>query len=450
VTDQTLQSTLPSSPESEAALLGACFLNPGIITQTKELLTPSDFYLESHAAIFHAVVQLGKQTEPATVAAYLSQHGQLEQAGGRTMIANLAESMSTSAGWRYHADIILDRSNRRKLVVACEVAKDHANDLTTEYNQTISEHKASIRELEPEDRTDRETNEALCKEIFKDIERREASKTPYTGIKTGFENLDTRAWGLEPGTTTYLIARPSMGKTALSLNIAEYVSKHEPGLVLFFSLESSSKALMRRLVAAHSTVYLTRIRKAELDDSQWPFLMEAFNELSANQNLRIISHPRFKQVERLLSKAETLAIQRPLSLIVIDHIQRMSTGARKQNRHLELSYISELLTSLSQTLNIPMIVLSQLKRGVESRKDPRPELSDMRESGDLEQNADQVWSIYRKDKEAELAEIECLKGRDTGTWKTCLRFDRNIQRFYDTTDQPEPDDNGRVHWQDKE
>lgn len=439
---------LPHSVESEQALLSACFLRPEIIRQVGEIIYHSDFYLEAHGLIFEAVLQLGRQTEPSTVLEHLRKRGNLEKAGGMTAIANLAEGASTSAGWHYNANIIRDRSDRRRLIMACSIASDKSYDITADYPNTISEHKASVRELEPEDRTDRETNEALCKEIFKDIERRQETRNPYTGIKTGFENIDTRAWGLEPGTTTYLIARPSIGKTALSLNIAEYVSKHEPGLVLFFSLESSGKALMRRLVAAHSTVYLTRIRKAELDDSQWPFLVEALNELSANNNLRIISHPRFKQVERLIAKAETMALVRPISLIVIDHIQRMSTGVRKQNRHLELSYISELLTSLSQTLKVPMLVLSQLNRAVESRKDSRPQLADMRESGDLEQNADQVWSIYRKDKEDELAEIECLKGRDTGTWKTCLRFDRNIQRFYDTDEQPEPE--RQQHWQDKE
>lgn len=439
---------LPCNPESEAALLGACFLRPEIIRQVQEILEPADFYGEAHTLLFSVMCKLGKQVDASTVLAECQRAGVLEQVGGKTVIADLAEGVSTSAGWKYHAESIKDNSDRRRLIAICEVARDKAFDPSNEYNQTISEHKEKVRELEPEDRTDRETNEALCKDILKDMERREASKSPYTGIRTGFENLDTRAWGLEPGTTTYLIARPSMGKTALSLNIAEHVSQNELGLVLFYSLESSGKALMRRLVAAHSTVYLTRIRKAELDDSQWPLLMEAFNELSANSNLRIISHPRFKQVERMIAKAETMALVRPLSLIVIDHIQRMSTGARKQNRHLELSYISELLTSLSQTLKVPMIVLSQLKRGVESRKDPRPELSDMRESGDLEQNADQVWSIYRKDKEAELAEIECLKGRDTGTWKTALRFDRFIQRFYDTDEQPESEPS--THWQEKE
>jgi replicative DNA helicase len=445
VTEQIRQ--LPCSIESEQALLGACFLRPEIIRQVQDLIEPSDFYLEAHDIIFQVLCQLGKQTEAATVLSQLTKMGKLESVGGKTAIADLTESVSTSAGWRYHADTVKHMADRRKLIVACSLATDKAHDLTIEYNQIISEHKTTIRELEPKDRTDRETNEALCKAILKDIEQRQESKSPFSGIKTGFENIDTKAWGLEPGTTTYLIARPSIGKTALSLNIAEYVSRNEHGLVLFFSLESSSKALMRRLVAAYSTIYLTRIRKAELDDSQWPLLLEAFNDLSCNQNIRIISHPRFKQVERLVTKTETMALIRPISLVIIDHIQRMSTVTKKQNRHLELSYISELLTSLSQTLNIPMIVISQLKRGVESRKDPRPELSDMRESGDLEQNADQVWSIYRKDKEAELAEIECLKGRDTGTWKTCLRFDRNIQRFYDTDEQPESEPG--PHWQDR-
>jgi replicative DNA helicase len=192
-------------------------------------------------------------------------------------------------------------------------------------------------------------------------------------------------------------------------------------------------------VSAFSDIYLTRIRKADLEDQQWPQLMNAFNDLSDNKCLRIISNPRYKQVEKLCAKIESMALEKRISLVIIDHIQRMNTGVRKNNRHLELSYVSELITSTAQTVKSPMIILSQIRRRPEGEKDRKPELTDLKESGDLEQNADAVVSIYRKDRESEFTEITCLKGRDTGTWSTALRFNRFTQRFYDT-DQANPDD----------
>ena len=274
--------------------------------------------------------------------------------------------------------------------------------------------------------------------LIEKIEERAKSGNRFVGVKTGFQNIDIYMNGLEPKTTNYLIARPSMGKTALALNISDFVALNYPGKVIFFSLESGDKALTRRRLSAHSGIFLSRLRTGDVREDQWPDLIESANALSEN-NLIIIDRPRYKTIENLIALSESLAMESPLSLIVIDHIQRMRARKRFNNRHLELSFISEEISSLAKDLDIPILILCQLSRKVEDRAkhNQQPRLSDMKESGDLEQNADSVWGLYRKDKEDEYAHIEGLKGRDTGTWKTWLRFDRYIQKFYDCEEQYE-------------
>jgi replicative DNA helicase len=177
-------------------------------------------------------------------------------------------------------------------------------------------------------------------------------------------------------------------------------------------------------------VFLSRLRTGDIEDSQWSFLVEAANALSDN-NLIIIDRPRYKKIENLVALTESLAMESPLSLIIIDHIQRMRTQKKFQSRHLELSYISEELSSLAKDCNVPLLILCQLNREVEKRNDKHPRLYDMKESGDLEANADVVIGLYRANKESELLAVEALKGRDTGTWKTCLTFDRKTQKITD-------------------
>jgi replicative DNA helicase len=238
--------------------------------------------------------------------------------------------------------------------------------------------------------------------------------------------------GLEPSTVTGLIARPSMGKTALALNIAENVAAEDKEKrVLFFSLESNVMALMRRRVSAQSYVLLSRIRSGDINDMEWGKIINAMNHLG--DNLFIFDSPKFKRIEDLYAMAETMALESKLSLIVIDHIQKMTTSLKTYSRHNEISTISNKITSLAKDLKVPVLVLCQLNREAEKRvgKEKKPRLSDIRESGDIEQDFDNVIGLYRESKEAEYANVECLKGRDTGTWETVLKFNRFIQKFYD-------------------
>jgi replicative DNA helicase len=216
-------------------------------------------------------------------------------------------------------------------------------------------------------------------------------------------------------------------------------------------LESNAEAITRRRMAARSKVFLWRIRTATLEDGQYPRLMEAANHLCKSQVI-LFEKPAFKVIENLIAQCESMAMDRPpISLIVVDHIQRMRSRKKFQNRHLELSWISEEFSTLAKNLNVPVLILCQLSREAEKRagKDKFPKLVDLKESGDLESNADQVWGLWRQDKEGEEARLECLKGRDTGTWVAWLRFDLQIQQFLDASEPPEHE--GKIHrseWRD--
>jgi len=395
---------------------------------------PTDFYREANRHICQAAFELKDNFNLVSCSEFLTKHNLLEASGGIEYLEHILEATITSAAVEFHAKTVKNYSLRRYIIKACSLAAESASELTVEPAEALSNLKIAIKDIESEQQADFEGNKALMNAVFKDTEERAKSGKKYIGVKTGFWNIDEHILGLEPKTTYYLIARPSMGKTALALNIAENVSQE--GKVLFFSLESNRLALMRRRWAAHSKVYLTRIRTGNIEDSQWPDLIESADVLSKS-NLVIIDRPRYKTVENLTALSQSLAIDYSLSLIVIDHIQRMRTRKKVQNRHLELSYISEEISSLANELNVPILVLSQLSRDIEKQKNPRPRLTSIKESGDLEANADSVWGLYRKDKEAEIAELEGLKGRDTGIWKATLKFDRYIQKFYDSEDHYE-------------
>lgn len=423
----------PHNNEAELSVLGAMFINPGCIPKVQKALDPDDFYGERHQYIAQALFNLKGKATLITVSDFLKGKGLLDKCGGSDYLVSLVEMTTTSAGIENHCTIIKNLSNRRKIINQCALTGDHAFNLTITIDETLSEHKAAIRAMSSGQDKDYRSNKELVKAVVSDIEERSKSGNRFVGVKTGYENIDFLLNGLEPKNSNYLIARPSVGKTALALNMADSVASNYPGKVIFFSLESGDKALTRRRLSAHSEVFLSRLRTGDIRDDQWQDLIQAASVLSEN-NLIIIDNPRYKTVENLVSMAETFAMQSPLSLIVVDHIQRMRSRTKFNNRHLELSFVSEELSSLANDLDVPIIILCQLRRDVETRRNKRPRLSDMKESGDLEANADVVIGLYRQDNEAEVMEVECLKGRDTGTWKTYLTFDRFIQKISDYKD----------------
>ena len=354
--------TLPHSDESEKALMSACFLRPAIISQVRAIIGSADLYREAHGLTFDALCDLEARSDPSTVCEWLQTRGLLEKCGGPAYLMELADFASTSAGWSYHAGIVRDKAKRREIIMACETGSSMAYGID-ESAEILSNLKLNLREIEASEQADCLSAADLCKQVYGEIERRYETKNPYTGIKTGLSNIDTRAWGMEPLTTIYLIARPSMGKTAIALNIGDYVAANYE-TVIYYALESSAKALTRRRLAARSYVSLTKLRKAEMADEEWHAVTEGINSLSGSNKFIIQDAPRLKRVEDLVANATSLAMDRKVSLIVIDHIQLVSSRARFASRHQEISHISSELASLAKDLKIPILILCQLARWI--------------------------------------------------------------------------------------
>ncbi len=422
----------PHNIEVEQAILGAMLINPDCIVKLKSFLDADDFYRESHVLIFKAILEVGNDVRLITHR--LEEKKQLEQAGGTEYIGKLAESISTSASFKYHAEILKDLSRRRKIIYTCMAAEEKSYDLSEELNDTLSTIKTGIREIQGEQKVDYRNNKELVSVVFKDIEERVKGNKHHIGILSGFKAIDSHLNGFEPKTLTYIIGRPSMGKTALGINIADNMALANQGLVLFFSLEMGDEQITRRRLSTESKIHLSHIRAGYIQESQWSNLIEAADKVSEN-NILVIDRAKYKTFENLIPIAETLAHEHKIASIFIDHLQLMNSRKNFNNRHLEISYISNGLKSLAKELNIPLIVLCQLSRKVEDRKDKRPLLSDMKESGDLEQDADIVIGIYREDKDGDLMQIAGLKGRDVGIWGDKLLFNRFIQKIYDSDNE---------------
>jgi replicative DNA helicase len=270
----------------------------------------------------------------------------------------------------------------------------------------------------------------LARKVFSDLERRAQAEEKNVGILSGIRGLDERTGGFEAGNLVLLAARPSVGKTALSSTMAENMAK-EGAVVVYASMEMSGEALTRRRVASESGVFLNRIRWADIEANQWEFLVNACNAL-ADRRLLIIDSPKYKTIEDMVNLVEYLATRHPIGAFFLDYLQLMESRRRFQSRHLEISAISNALKWLAKDLHIPVIALSQLSREIEKRppSKQRPILSDLKESGDLEADADIVLGLYCANQESQVLEVKCLKGRDIGAgWSCELSFDRHTQRI---------------------
>lgn len=425
----------PHNLEAEQAVLSAMFINPGIRPKAKKDLTRNDFYREAHSIIFDALTE--SDGDLLVIQQALKEKNLLEKVGGDQYLINVSNCASTSVGIDHHVRIVKKLSALRGIINLCQISTEGAFQEYSEPEEILSGLKSGIKNmlssnggpeyLSPND---------LIRQTVKDIEKMQETGKKELGPLSGFADLDRIIGGFEPKSLTYIIGRPSMGKTALGLNMADYMVENYPGKILFFSLEMGDRALTRRRMSCKSGVFLSRIRHGDISDSQWPLILDAANKLS-NDKLIIIDHTKYKIVENIVSLSETLAMESDITAIFVDHIQLMRSSQRSQSRHLEISYISNKLKDIAKDLDVPIFVLCQLRREIEGRSDKHPKLSDMKESGDLEQDAEYVIAIYRQDIKEPETDIGILKGRDTGTGKLKLMFDRFIQKFTDDITPPE-------------
>lgn len=399
----------PQNIEAEQSVLGAMLIDKEAIAKATEILGADDFYREAHRVIFNAMLELYNKNEAVdmiTVTDILRRDNKLEDIGGIAYITSLANVVLTAANVKFHADIVAEKSVLRQLVrVSTEIAAMgyEAND---EVGTLLDTAESRILEIANKKKKSDFTpiGDVLMNSV-QSIEKLLQNKGGLTGLPSGFNDLDKLTSGLHPSDFIILAARPSMGKTALALNIVQNVALRahkkvggEPKSVAFFSLEMSKEQLVNRMLCAEANIDSQRLRVGEMGDKDWDSLWEACDVMSKAKIY--IDDTAGITVMDMRSRARRLKAEHGLDLIVVDYLQLMQGSGKRNNsgdRQQEVSEISRSLKALARELDVPVIALSQLSRSVEARQVKRPMLSDLRESGSLEQDADIVAFLYRED-----------------------------------------------------
>jgi replicative DNA helicase len=439
----------PQNVEAEQSVLGAMLIEREAISRVSEFLRPEDFYREAHRLIYNAIVDLYNKNEAAdliTITEQLKKADKLELVGGISYISSLANSIPTAANVIYHARIIEEKALLRQLINAATYIAGMGYEANNEVVAILDEAEKIILGVSNRKVTGTFAPvKNIIMEAFDKIEQLYASKGGITGLSTGFKDLDRLTAGLQPSDLILIAARPSMGKTAFVLNMARNVAVREKKPVAFFSLEMSKEQLVQRLLCSEAPIDAQRLRIGDLKDDDWKRLVQAAERLSSAP-IFIDDTPGITVAE-MRAKARRLKVEQNLSLIVIDYLQLMSGqsgSGRSENRQQEISEISRSLKSLARELSVPVIALSQLSRGVESRQSKKPMLSDLRESGSLEQDADIVAFLYREDyynpdtESKNLAELIIAKHRNGPVDTLVLNFQKQFTKFSDYSGRQEP------------
>ena len=416
-----MKRVLPHSVEAEQSVIGAMLMDRDAITIASEILTVDDFYQKQYGILFEAMVELFNEGQPAdlvTLQNRLKEKDVPPEVSSLEYVRDLVAAVPTSANVKYYAQIVKEKAVLRKLIKVTENIENECY-LGKESLEVILEdtEKKVFELLQNRGGGDYVPIKQVVINTLEKIELASKTKGNVTGIATGFVDLDYKMAGLQPSDLILVAARPSMGKTAFVLNIAQYVAFHSNLTAAIFSLEMSKEQLVNRMFSLESRVDAQVLRSGNLADSDWEKLIEAAGVIGAS-NLIIDDTPGIS-ISELRSKCRKYKLEHDLKLVIIDYLQLMSgSGRSTDSRQQEISDISRSLKALARELNVPVIALSQLSRAVEQRPDHRPMLSDLRESGAIEQDADVVMFIYRDDyynKDSEnknIAEIILAKQRN--------------------------------------
>ena len=433
----------PQSAEAEQAVLGGLLLDNAVWERLADLLRPEDLYAHRHRLIFRAIGDLLDANSPAdvlTVFERLKSRGEEEDAGGLAYLNSLAQYVPSAANARRYAEIVREKAVLRRLISASEEIATAATNPGGEPAAAILD-KAESKIFQIAEDTARlkqgfQPMQKLVDNLLSRVDEMSKNPNDITGVPTGFHDLDRLTSGLQAGDLIVLAARPSMGKTALAINIAEHVALNAELPVAVFSMEMGASQLAVRVVGSIGRIDQGRLRTGKLEQEEWPRLTEAAKRLR-NVSLHIDETPGLTPSE-LRASARRLARQYggQLGLIVVDYLQLMSgSSSSDENRATELGEISRSLKALAKELGCPVLALSQLNRGVESRNDKRPLMSDLRESGAIEQDADVIMFIYRDDyynkdsREPGVAEVIIGKQRNGPTDTVKLAFIKHLTRF---------------------
>ena len=433
-----LEKLPPQNIEAEMAVLGSMLIDEEAIAQAIEILNTGCFYKDSHRRIFDCILNLFNQNKAVdiiTICDELKKQGALEQVDGPGYVASLVNTVPTSANIVHYASIVREKATLRALISNSTQIINDAYNVEGNVGEVLDNAERLIFEIR--DHPGRANSVILIKEIIKDtieaIDKLYQKKAHVTGIPTGFVDFDIKTAGLQPSDLLIVAGRPSMGKSAFAIGIVEYASVVEKIPVAFFSLEMSKEQLVQRLLCSHARVDAHKVRTGFLSVSDWPKLTAAAGKLS-DAPIYIDDTPAISAME-LRAKARRLKAHYGIKLLVLDYLQLMRGSSKIENRQQEISDISRSLKALARELAIPVIAISQLSRAVESRSDHRPQLSDLRESGAIEQDADVVILLLREEyynpseENKGITEINIAKQRNGPVGAFNLAFIREYTRF---------------------
>ncbi|MDW7675056.1 MAG: replicative DNA helicase [Bacillota bacterium] len=432
----------PQNIEAEQAVLGSLLIDKEAIYRVMEHVSPGDFYRQAHGIIFQTILGLNEQSEPVdlvTVTEDLANKGQLDKVGGATYMALLADAVPTAANVEYYAKIVAEKSLLRTLIETSAKIAERGYEAGDEISELLDEAEQMIFNIsQKKSRAGFVQIKEILLETFDRIEKLSQQKNQVTGVPT-FKELDRMLSGLQKSDLIICAARPAMGKTSFCLNIAQSAAVKHKTPVAVFSLEMSKDQLVQRMLCADAMVDQQKMRSGYLLEEDWRRLVQAVGPLS-EAPVFIDDTPAISVLE-MRAKARRLMAEHGLGLIVIDYLQLMTSHRRVDNRQQEIAQISRSLKALARELNVPVLCLSQLNRGVEQRQDKRPMMSDLLESGSIEADADVVLFIYRDDyynpesEKQNIAEIIVAKHRHGPVGTAELAFLKEFTRFYDLEKQ---------------
>jgi replicative DNA helicase len=413
----------PHSIEAEQSVLGGLMLSNEAWDTVADRVSEEDFYRRDHRLIFRAIAGLANQDKPrdvVTLSEWLSQRGELDQAGGMIYLGTLAKDTPSAANIKAYADIVRARSVLRQLIQAGEeIAGGAYEPGERSIKDILDDAERRVFKIAEQGTTGRKSFQNIKDLLTQAVDRIDElfnSDSPITGVATGFDKFDEMTAGLQRSELIVVAGRPSMGKTSFVMNIAEYVAIKQQLPVAVFSMEMGGEQLAMRMISSLGRINMQNLRTGRLEDSDWPRITSAIAMLS-EAPLFVDDTPALSPTD-LRARARRIKREHGLGLIVVDYLQLMNVPQTKENRATEISEISRSLKALAKELNVPVIALSQLNRGLEQRPDKRPVMSDLRESGAIEQDADVIAFIYRD-------EVYNEDSPEKGTAEILIRKQRN-------------------------
>lgn len=433
----TLGKIPPQNIEAEQSVIGCMLLDKEVIPVIAEILKAEDFYREDHKEIFESIMDLFEKAEPVdliTVSDQLRVRGTLQNVGGLEYLTNMAASVPTTANARHYARIVEEKSMLRKLIKTSSYIMSLGYESSDEVAVVLDRAEKSIFDLLQKRGSQGFVHiKDVLEETFNRLEELYNNNGDITGIPTGFTDLDQKTSGLQNSDLILIAARPAMGKTSFALNIAQYAAIYKKIPVAIFSLEMSREQLVNRILCSEVMIDSQKMRTGKLEDEDWKKIARALGPIS--EAPIYIDDMSGASVMEIRAKCRRLKLEKNLGLVVIDYLQLMQGRGRNENRQQEISEISRSLKIMAKEINVPVIALSQLSRAPESRTDHRPMLSDLRESGAIEQDADLVMFLYRDDyynpdtEKQNVAEVIIAKHRNGSTGTIELRWFGEYTKF---------------------